>query len=474
MRITRPRATKIDQITINAPLDMGVYDLIVGGLNFFVHTANLKQLIKQVHPTLQVLGTMDETTYFEITKIGNNYIILTGGVYDVYDEHNDNVVDEVTNWTITLGQGGTKSVTEVDLEHMYVRAYATGPGGSEAQADSQISKSRWHARIKANESSEFGPATRTTQLKVIGSATHTLSIPQDNLYREYEIEKVGGVLKIYENLIEKLSEADANETFTIQYYCRGWRDVETGHAQALMYIDKTGATGSAYTVGEITGTIISNELSTDSALLSFFKHLKGKFINGVGNTHATPVQVEIYGDVDAYAAALNGTTKFTMDPGDPLIDFYREDVSEVAKGALQTTWIMDDNVTNGALPTKTGATHSTILAEEIGVASISSVEKSILGDFSDTVVLVEEEDYVVDYSTRTATKIILADGTGITTSSKLLIRWIADVMDIEAVTNITALKLKIYLNRTATSEASPEILPLDIGTLKYAEMQYGA
>ena len=223
-----------------------------------------------------------------------------------------------------------------------------------------------------------------------------------------------------------------------------------------------------YTVNQaqLTGNILLDAVASVSAVLSFFKHLKTLVSNG-GSTHATPVQAEIYGNADSYATPLN-STKFTIAPADPRIILKRDALDTItASSASQTVWNMTVAGGMPALPN-----HGSILATQIGVAFVLVVEKSILGDFSDTVVLAENTDYVVDSSTRTAIKITLTSGTGIVNAqSKIRISWIADVLKVGA-TNNTALKIKLYLNRTATSEASPSIQPLPLGTAKYAELQY--
>lgn len=439
---------------------------------------NALQLIKQFHPTLQILEAIDGATQSYIHR-EDTFYLLVSYLFDSYDEHNDNSVNGAL-WTITTEEfaHGTRehTVTEENSEYMLVHTYLDLPGTSPsgksiAYVTSDESYARWHSKLKHYQSG--GGYSR---LYFLGNSTHYVTLPTDNAYHDYVITIDADRNKVlfYKDDVLILEETETANSGQIRYYSYCYVGTPgPGTETNDIYCDKTGKTGTTYAEADaLNGNLLTAELAADSAVLSFFKHLKGKFSNG-DSSHATPVQAEIFGDADSYAAALNGTTKFTIAPSDPRIELLREDTSEVAKGAEQTTWVMDDNVTNGALPAKTGATHSTILAEEIGVASIIAVEKSVLGDFTDTVVLAEDDDYVVDYSTRTATEIILTDGTGITTSSKLRITWIADVMDIDAGTNNTALKIKLYLNRTSTDEASPEIQPLDIGTSKYAEMLYG-
>ncbi|MCK4473727.1 DUF4200 domain-containing protein [Candidatus Parcubacteria bacterium] len=230
------------------------------------------------------------------------------------------------------------------------------------------------------------------------------------------------------------------------------------------------ASGNNYvlTAAATSGNVLTDVISSDSKLLLYFKSLELTVINGVGNTHATPVQVEIYGNADSYATALNGTTKFTIDPSSSLIELKRKDITEVATGANQTDWTM---TAAGCFPSVAGDEYETILAQEIGVAAVLVVEKSVLGSFADTVVLEGGTDYTVDSSTRTATKITLSSSAAsdITTSSKLRVTWVADVMKIDNSNINTSLKLKIYLNRNGV-EATPEIQ--EVATGKYVEMLY--
>lgn len=412
MSVTYESTKYISEIGIDDDLNMGAHNILldaaqtVDGVDVSLRKTNVDQLIKQIHPVLQILGAID--TDVNLDTHDNIYQIL--GLY-----WSDGTVYSLTSTTWTIKY--TYTLTE-DIGHAIIY------GDIEAE---------------------------TTNYAYIGYSINDAVTPI-----QFGLKRFPGYATKHVH-IGVLSSGDVLRFWLRSQFSDAWV-----HMTNL----------KIYASADLSGNALSDALTSNSAVLSFFKHLKGKFSNGE-SSHATPVQAEIYGDADSYAAALNGTTKFTIDPSNPRIELYREDISEVAKGALQTTWIMDDNATNGALPSKTEATYSTILAEEIGIASIISVEKSILGDFTDTIVLAEDDDYVVDYSTKTATEIILSDGTGITTSSKLRINWIADVMDIDAGTNNTALKLKIYLNRTAVSEASPEIQLLDIGTSKYAEMLYG-
>jgi hypothetical protein len=436
------------------------------------------EIIRQMHPNVSILAAMDDATTNEIFKISDIYKLLYG-TYDVYDEHNNNSVD--TNlWTITTSGSGTnhaESVIEAGSAYLrcYVHTALAGSAPYEAYATAYVvsdnNDSEWHGRIQATNDAGYG--TKTAQLIIIGSATHTYNIPQDGTYRDYQVYKDGGNLKIVENGTVKVSEADANSVFQIRYYANSASTVFGNDNIVYVYVDKTGKTGSAYGIGATSGDVVTDAIAANAAVLSFFSHLKGKFSNGA-STHANPVQVEIYGNGDSYAAALNATTKFKIDVADPRIELYRIDDSVVAKSGAQTDWVLDDNATNGAFPTKTTSTHETILGEEIGCASVVMVEKSVNGGFTDTELLVEDDDYTVDYSTRTATKIILTASEAadiVISQSKLRITWIADVEDIEGTAN-TALKMKIFLNRTATTEASPEIQKIDLGTDKYAEMKY--
>jgi len=456
--------TKLSELEIDTDLAMGAHNITlddgktVDGVDISQNKENLRQLIKQVHPTLQVLEVNDEVTSKGIEKIYHEYMLDCPSLTS-YDEHNDNSIDTEL-WDLKK-TGSYNSYSEANSEYLEVHANGSGVSGY-AQVTSRAEAVTLEFRAKATGS--YG----ATQIKIIGDSEHVWSdIPRDDTYRTYTVEKSGGNVVLKEDGVEKLNEPDTATRFKIRYYTSSNQPGETN----TLYIDYTRGTDWKFVNGSaLTGTISSN-----SAVLSFFKHLKIKVSNG-GSTHTTPIQAEIYGDGDSYASPLNATTKFTIDSDNPCIELYREDVSEAAKSDAQTTWIMDDNATNGALPAKAGDKHATILAEEIGVASIIAVEKSVLGDFSDTVVLVEGDDYIVDYSNRKATKIILSDSAAsdiVAGQSKLRITWIADVMNIDAATNNSSLKCKLYLNRNSTSEASPTIEPLDIGAGKYVELLYG-
>ncbi|MCK4473934.1 DUF2341 domain-containing protein [Candidatus Parcubacteria bacterium] len=212
----------------------------------------------------------------------------------------------------------------------------------------------------------------------------------------------------------------------------------------------------------LTGNATSNAIASNPAVLSFFKHLKLKISNG-GSTHATPVQMEIYGNADSYVSPLH-STKFTIDPNDPIIRLKRNNDTITASSDSQTTWTM-----TSASGMASG--YATILAEEIGVQEVQIVE--LANDGVNYEHLTPGDDYSVDYTTRTATTIILTSGAGITSgTSKLRIIWVADVYDVDAGTHNTALKLKLYLNRTSTDEASPQIQLLTGESDKYVEMSY--
>jgi hypothetical protein len=189
--------------------------------------------------------------------------------------------------------------------------------------------------------------------------------------------------------------------------------------------------------------------------------------NNNASTHAAPVQVKLYGNKDSYATALN-TTKFTIEPSNPSIYLTRMGLDSItASSSSQTIWYMTVAGGMSALPN-----HGTILATEIGVCSVLKIEKSVLGNFSDIITLIRDTDYVIDYSTRTATKIILSSGTGIVSGqSKLRLSWISDIASIGATHN-TILKVRVFLNRTTSGEASPFISPIPFGSGKYVEIEY--
>lgn len=367
----------------------------------------LVQLIRQIHPTLQVLGTMDEATYSNIVKSGNNYILdnLT-----LSDDYSLAEVSKLYDPTCTI----CKTITATAIRT-----------GIQLQMKSTMGTVGWGYSINSE-----------TVNCATGGSTESATYVTQNIYAA-------------------IANADI---IRIGYYTYN-------HTSSSAYLRNA----YLYGTGEpLSGNVLSAAISTDAAVLSFYKQLKILVANGT-STHATPVQAEIYGSADSYAAALN-TTKFTIDPTDPRIILKRDALDTItASSNTQTVWNMTVAGGMAALPN-----HGTILATQIGVAAVLVVEKSILGDFSDTVVLTENTDYVVDYSTRTATKITLSSGTGIvSTQSKLRFSWIADVMKIDGATNNTALKVKLYLNRTSTSETSPTIEPIAIGSGKYCELLYG-
>jgi len=456
---------KLSELEIDTDLAMDGYNITladgktVDGVDISQSEENLRQLIKQVHPTLQVLEAIDE---------GNTSLGKVDSVYrmDCVDEHNDNSVNSAIWEFIEEGTYGSASIEELDNAYMRVKATSDyDQPAKDSIAEIKFKVAKLEAKIRSRK---FNTES-WNRLEVIGASTHYYNIPTDDTYRVYKVFKDGGDVVITEDDTEKVREADSAETFTIRYKAHAYNANYSSQTDVRAEIDVD------YTKweGALSGLALSKEISTDADVLSFFKHLRFKVSNG-GSTHATPVQAEIYGNADSYASPLH-STKFTIDPNNPVIELFREDISEPAKSDAQTTWVMDDNTTDGALPAKAGDKHATILAEEIGVASIIAVEKSVIGDFTDTVVLAEGDDYVVDYSNRKATKIILSTGAAsdiVAGQSRLRITWIADIMNIDAATNNTVLKVKIYLNRLSPAEASPEIQPLEIGISKYVELQY--
>ncbi len=237
-------------------------------------------------------------------------------------------------------------------------------------------------------------------------------------------------------------------------------DIDVG---ALINVE---ASGSNYVLSGVntTGNLLTNTIAPEIISFSYFDSIQFKVSNGT-STDPAPVQAEIYGDADGYATALNGTTKFTIDPLNPIIKFKRTDTTKVAGSNNQTTWTL---TSAGDMETLSGSAHGTILAQEVGVGSITTIEKSTNGLFTDTVVLTEDVDYVIDSSNRKSTVITLTSGTGIVSSqSKLRITWVADVAKTENTVNNAILKVKFYLNRTSSGETSPSVQQLSIGTSKY-------
>ena len=369
------------------------------------------EIIRQMHPNVSVLAVMssDLTQLIDIAEIGENYVIV--GQY---------WLDSTQYWTNGGWTIGTTKTLDTDLHNVTLNG------------TTQHDAAGYSASIGYTINSDV-----STDVISFGSS-HDITL-------------------------HAISIGDLNNGDIVRFWVNS-NGSDTG------YIDECEIKSTDYAA---TGNVLTDALAANADVLSFYSHLKGKFSNG-DSTDTTPVSVEIFGDGDSYAAALNGTTKLKIDLTDPIIELYRIDDSVVAKSGAQTDWVLDDNSTNGAFPAKTTSTHETILAEEIGCASVVMVEKSVNGTFTDTLLLVEDDDYTIDDSTRTATKIILTTSAAsdiVNAQSKLRITWIVDVENIDGTAN-TALKMKIYLNRTATTEASPEIQPIDLGTGKYAEMKY--
>lgn len=446
--------------------------------------SGVKELINQSHPTLQVLGTMDEATYVGIEKSGNNYQIFSAEESQDFTTFTE--IDPGTKITITATKVDVasessnvsrvyKSITSMNDFTINMEIYCT-----------QASESWYNAGFT-------GLADAITQYSDAGfDGVGFLRISDNNI--NLKVAKVvngaltlGTAISIGVNTLRYITLSRKGTTLTLSVFSDSGRTTHiTGSPKTLTVVndnynifhvlntDVTSNNVASYYIQNavnkslLLADIVSAAISSDAAVLSFFKHLKANVSNGT-SSHATPVQAEIYGDADSYAAPLNATTKFTIDPTDPRIILKRDALDTItASSGSQTVWNMTVAGGMAALPN-----HGSILAQEIGVASVLVVEKSILGNFSDTVVLTEETDYIVDYSTRTATKITLTSGTGIVNAqSKLRLSWIADVMKVGATHN-TALKLKIHLNRTNVTETSPDIEPISLGTAKYAELLYG-
>jgi hypothetical protein len=455
----------------------GVYDLITSQeLN-----ADIIDLIKQMHPNISVLAAMDEATYDGITKSGNNYVLGDPYYSQTFDSLNNGDLNTQDDWSgstnfdvqAVVYQGGSGKAIEngVSSTASIDRSILSREYGTaicylrQAQAGNDI-----HFILMESSSERFDVMLHDDgHIKYHNNAGSDVNLPTDITWSVdtwYKIEiKFDCTTNKYVSIkiddVEKGSNLDATPSSEIDKI-----RLQRGGGPGNTYHDNISISGES-------GAVLTYAIAANAAVLSFFSHLKGKFSNGA-RSHALPIGVEIFGNGDSYAAALNGTTKFKIDVADPRIELYRTDDSVVAKSNTQTDWTLDDNATNGAFAAKTTSTHETILAEEIGCASVVLVEKSVNGAFTDTEILIEDDDYTVDYSTITATKIIITSAEAadiVISQSKLRITWIADVEDIEGTAN-TALKMKIYLNRTAVTEASPEIQKIDLGTDKYAEMQY--
>ena len=445
----------------------------------------LVQLIKQIHPTIQVLGAMDEATYVGIEKSGNNYQIFSAEEsqdFTTFTEIDPGIKITITATKVDVASESSnasrvyKSITSMNDFTINMEIYCT-----------QASESWYNAGFT-------GLADAITQYSDAGfDGVGFLRISDNNI--NLRVAKVvngaltlGTAISIGVNTLRYITLARKGTTLTLSVFSDSGRTTHiTGSPQTLTVVndnynifhvlntDVTSNNVASYYIQNavnkslLLADIVSAAISSDTAVLSFFKHLKLLVSDGT-SSHATPVQAEIYGSADSYAAALNATTKFTIDTTDPRIILKRDALDTItASSTSQTVWNMTVAGGMPALPD-----HGTILATEIGVASVLIVEKSVLGDWTDTVVLTEETDYTIDYSTRTATKITLASGTGIVDAqTKLRFSWITDVMDIDAGTNNTALKMKIYLNRTDPGETSPSIQPIALGTSKYNELQYG-
>ncbi len=450
---------------------------------------NLQNMIKQVHPTLQVLAAMDEATYSNIEKSGTDYKLLSGSDLSEWVETDPN-----SRLTISPNKVDFNQLQDIDPNtNIYIaKTYAGdfnlnfeyfcseyGNEGNPGIGFMVATDGTIRYTLAGATRMGFVPFNSTTAyLKKYTGATEThtttaITIALSTVYY-CTLSRVGTTvtLSVYTDSARTVhatgSPVSFTETTTTSYSGVGaaWNSGSGGNFGAVGYYQNITPLGTAATAGNLSSAAISS----DSAVLSFFKHLKNNISNG-SSTHATPVQAEIYGNADSYAAALH-TTKFTITPADPRIILKRDAIDTItASSANQTVWNM---TVAGGLPAVSGANHGTILATQIGVAAILVVEKSILGDFTDAVVLVEGTDYVVDYSTRTATKITLTSGAGIVNAqSKLRLTWIADVMKIDGATNNTALKCKLYLNRTAVGEATPSIQLIELGSGKYVELLYG-
>jgi len=449
-----------------------------------VNIPTLEALIQQIHPTLQVLSEMDETTYSNVEKSGSNYQLPSSST-----------PEDLTTWTETDGQGlitVTSAKADVvgetsngPLSLIYKAASLPGDFTLDFETYYTYSNATWGHGIgvSANISAKWkaspvtcivvnsGPGNILHADKSIdGTITHStanITFVLGTLYY-CRLARSGSTvsLSVFSDSARTTHITGSPQSFTetsiaaYAYIAAVWNSgydtaVETMYHQNIKYSPP------------LTGNLFSNAASADSAVLSFYKYLKSKVSNG-GSTHATPIQAEIYGNADSYAAPLNAT-KITIDPADPRIILKRDALDTItASAGSQTVWNM---TVAGGMAAKPN--HGTILATEIGVSSILAIELTKAGDYSDTVVLIENVDYVVDYSTRTATKITLASGTGILNAqSKIRLSWIADVLKVSGTHN-TALKVKLYLNRTATSETSPDIEPIGLGTLQYTELEYG-
>lgn len=427
--------------------------------------SNFDQLIKQSRPALQVLGTMDETTYAYMIKSGNDYILDPYTILDFYSKNNQSsdITFNTTNNRNAIGQaftsGGSNAVlnavqfylskTGNPLNNITAVLYAaTGTIGTDGlPTGGALATSEPIASSTLTGSFALYTFIFSTPYNLLANTKYAISL--ENTPEAGATVLVG---------TDSTSPTHAGNTY---------------HRDTAAYVSVPSHDTIFYTltaIGQTSGNIFSNVIAADSAVLSFYKHLKLKTSNG-GSTHATPVQAEIYGNADSYAAALHAT-KFTINPADPRIILKRDALDTItASSANQTVWNM---TVAGGLPALNGNNHGTILATEIGVASILAVEKSILGDWTDTVVLAENTDYIIDYSTRTATKITLTSGAGIVNGqSKIRLTWISDIMKIDGATNNTALKCKLYLNRTVSGEASPSIQPIDLGSGMHVEMLYG-
>ena len=412
------------------------------------------EIIRQMHPNVSVLGGISSYTADKLCIV-NDKLTLD---YVGFDGHDDNSLD-TTIWS----KSSTGTVEEQNSEYLFLDAQVDGTGSS-AEVTSDVipsSKAGWYCEIK--DTTEY---SCHNYIILIGNSTHTYTLPADGIKHTYVIKVEDGNVNIYKDGSTTPDYTDPETDSTVQIKYEASSNNHLKHSKMWVYVT------TAFDP-QTTNDITTDALAANADVLSFYSHLKGKFSNG-DSTASDPVEVEIYGNGDSYASPLNGTTKLKIDPSDPIIELYRIDDSVAAKSDAQTDWVLDDNSTNGVFTAKTTSTHETILAEEIGCASVVMVEKSVNGDFTDAEILIEDDDYTVDYSTRTATKIILTTSAAsdiVNSQSKLRITWIVDVENIDGTAN-TALKMKIYLNRTDTTEASPEIQPIDLGTSQYAEMKY--
>ena len=347
-------------------------------------------------PTIRVNATMDEATYSTIMKSGNNYVLVYST--DYYDPPD------------LAGVGGSGVIAEIgtpqtiDASGNYIISIDRYCPVVVSGCYYKIDAGAW---VTVDYSTQTTWATFTTApvALTVGNVIHFGSVSQNTTAgREHTRNR---------NILKQ---------FTTDF-----------------------------------GTIKSNAIASDANLIRYFEKLKLNLDKGT-STHATPLQLKIFGNADAYAAPLN--TNWVTIPESEYAELLLERrIEKTATSNTQTTWDF------------TSLTNIDALINEIGCQYVLLVEQA--NDGSTYSILTENVDYYVDLTVRTAPRITLVSGTGIVdTVSKLRATMIVNILDIDEATKNTAIKVQIQENRTDSSETSPAIQPLPVATTQYVSVDY--